>query len=87
MAEKKIGDATVAETVVRRTLESQYGDRLKVVSFRKCWYSSAGRQDFWDIEGTFIRKKGLLSKEKRNFRYQVDPDSGNILGYEEVIPK
>ncbi len=87
MAEKKIADASAAETVVRRALETQYGDKLKSLSFRKCWYSSAGKQEFWDVEGTLKRKKGILSKETKNFRYQVDPDTGNIVGYEEIIPK
>jgi len=87
MAEKKIADASVAETVVRRALETEYGDKIKSLVFRKCWYSAAGRQEFWDVEGTLIRKKGMLRKETRNFRYQVDPDTGNIIGHEEIIPK
>ena len=29
MVEKKIADAPAAETVVRRALETQYGDKLK----------------------------------------------------------
>ena len=87
MAEKKIADATAAETVVRRQMEAQYGDKLKGVSFRKSWYSVAGAQEFWDVEGTITRQKGLLGKEMRNFRYQIDPNTGNIMGYEEFAPK
>ena len=87
MVGKKIADAPAAETVVRRSLEAQYGNKLKSLSFRKCWYSSAGKQEFWDVEGTLIRKKGIFSKETKNFRFQVDPDTGNIVGYEEIIPK
>ena len=87
MVDKKIADAPAAETVVRRALETQYGDKLKSLSFRKCWYSSSGSQEFWDIEGTLTRKKGMMSKETRNFRYQIEPDTGNIIGYEENIPK
>lgn len=87
MAERKVADATAAETVVRRQMEAQYGDRLKSISFRKSWYSAAGGQEFWDVEGTIARKKGLLGKETRNFRYQIDPNTGNIMGYEEVEPK
>jgi len=87
MAEKKIADATAAEMVVRRALETQYGDKLKNLSFRKCWYTSAGTKEFWDVEGTLTRKKGILSKERKNFRYQIDPDTGNIVGYDEIIPK
>lgn len=87
MSDKKIADASAAETVVRRALEAQYGDRLKGLSFRKCWYSAAGVQEFWEVEGTFIRKKGLLGKEARNFKYQIHPGNGSIMGYEEVTPK
>ena len=87
MAERKIADATAAETVVRRAMETQYGDKLKTLSFRKCWYSCSGKQEFWDVEGTLVRKKGIISKEIRNFRYQIDPETGNIIGYEENVPK
>ena len=86
MMQKRIADATAAEAVVRRVLDDQYGNKLKVLSFRKCWYSAAGKQEFWDVEGTLIRKKGILGSEARNFRYQVDPDTGNIIGYEFNIP-
>ena len=87
MAEKKIADAKAAETVVRRQMEAQYSNKLKNIYFRKSWYSVAGTQEFWDVEGTVIRKKGLMGQEMRNFRYQVDPNTGNIMGYEEVTPK
>jgi len=87
MEEKKVADVNAAEMVVRRTLETRYGNKLKSVSFRKCWYSASGQQEFWDVEGTLERKKGLASKEIRNIRYQVDPITGNIMGYEENVPK
>ena len=87
MIEKKIADAEAAETVVRRSMENQYGAKLKSLSFRKCWYSASGEQEFWDVEGTLVRKKGLCRKETKNFRYQIDPDTGNIIGHEEVVPK
>ena len=73
--------------VVRRELETKYGGKLKSVVFRKCWYSVTGTQGFWDVEGTLVRKKGICSKETRNFRYQVAEDTGNIIGYEENVPK
>jgi len=87
MAEKKVPDVPAAEMVVRRVLETRYGEKLKRLSFRKCWYSASGTHEFWDVEGTLLRKKGILTKEWRNFRYQVDSDTGNIIGYEENIPK
>ena len=87
MTERKIADTSAAETVVRRVMETKYGDKLRSISFRKCWYSSAGKQEFWDVEGSLIWKKGVLSKETRNFRFQIDPDNGNVIGYEEITPK
>jgi len=87
MVEKKVDDVPAAEMVVRRALETRYGDKLKNITFRKCWYSASGEQEYWDVEGTLRRKKGILSKEIRNFRYQVDPEKGSIIGYEENIPK
>ena len=86
MQQRNISDAPAAEGAVRNALQSQYGNNLKQLSFRKCWYSSAGRQEFWDVEGSFIEKKGMLGRETRNFRYQIDPDSGRIIGFELITP-
>jgi hypothetical protein len=86
MQQRKISDAPAAEAAVRDTLQAQYGGKLKGLTFRKCWYSSAGRQEFWDVEGTFVQAKAFLGREVKNFRYQVDPDSGRVLGYEIITP-
>jgi hypothetical protein len=80
--QKKIADAPGAEGAVREALQSQYGKNMKGLTFKKCWYSSAGRQEFWDVEGTFIHKLGIMGREVKSFRYQVDPDSGRVIGYE-----
>jgi hypothetical protein len=86
MQQRNISDAPAAEGAVRNALHSLYGNNLKHLSFRKCWYSSSGRQEFWDVEGSFIERKGILGRETRSFRYQVDPDSGRIMGYELNTP-
>jgi hypothetical protein len=86
MAQKKIADAPAAEAAVREALDKQYGKKVKGLTFRKCWYSSSGRQEFWDIEGSFIESRGFMGRDIRNFRYQVDPDSGRIIGYELIAP-
>jgi len=83
--EKKISDVPAAEMLVKRAMETRYGNKLKNVSFRKCWYSAAGQQEFMDVEGSIELKKGFMGKETRNFRYQIDPKSGNIIGYEDNI--
>jgi hypothetical protein len=86
MLRRKIADAPGAEAAVKEALQQQFGGNLKSVSFRKCWFSAAGRQEFWDVEGTFIQKRGMLGREVKNFRYQVDPDSGRVMGYEMTTP-
>jgi hypothetical protein len=83
--EKKVADVPGAEMLVKRAMETRYGKNLKNVSFRKCWYSAAGTQEFLDLEGAIELKKGFMNKEVRNFRYQIDPKSGNIIGYEDNI--
>ena len=45
-----------------------------------------GAQEFWEVEGTVTRKKGLFGRVSRNFRYQINPDTGDIVGYEEITP-
>ena len=87
MLRRKVADAPAAETAVRDALQTQYGNNIKGLTFRKCWYSSAGRQEFWDVEGTFIRKRGILGRDLKSFRYQVDPESGRVIGYEIVDPE
>ena len=84
--QKKIGDAPAAEEAVRNALHAQYGKRLKSLTFRKCWYSSSGRQEYWDIEGSFAESRAFLGRDIKHFHYQVDPDSGRIIGYELVAP-
>ncbi len=83
--EKKVPDVPAAEMLVKRAMETRYGAKLKNIAFRKCWYSAAGQQEFLDVEGAIEVKKGLMTKETRNFRYQIDPKTGNIIGYEDNI--
>jgi hypothetical protein len=89
MMQKKIVDGDAAEAVVRRQLEGNYGSKLKKVQFRKSWYTPVGTtgSGLWDVEGTYQYRKGLLSEEKRDFRYQIDSENGNIIGHEEITPK
>ena len=91
MMQKKIPDGDAAEAVVRRQLESIYAEKLKAISFRKAWHTPVGSSGsgLWDVEGTFQYKKGLfgLFTGKRAFRYQIDAETGNIIGHEEITPK
>lgn len=87
MSRKKEIDAAAAEAAVRRMLEGQYGAKIRSLTFGKVWYSASGTTEFWEVQGVLIYKKGIFSKERRNFRYQIDPDSGEAIGYEETIIK
>ena len=84
MAEgKQVVDASAAQMAARRHLEDQHGNKLIELRVRKCWYTTGASRDVWDIEGTAVIKKGMFGKEQRAFRYQVDPGSGAVIGFEE----
>lgn len=83
---RKVADAPAAEAAVRDALQSQHGDSLRRVSFRKCWFSVAGKQEFWDVEGAYVRSKRFVGREIKSFRYQVDAENGRIIGYELIVP-
>jgi len=80
--EKKVTSAFDAEAVVRRSLERQHPDLIKALNFYKSWYATSGSKEYWDVEGFIEIKKG--KPKKRSFRYQVDPVTGEIFGYEET---
>jgi len=84
MSQKKAIDATAAEAAVRRMLEGQYGGKIRGLTFGKVWYTAAATREFWEVQGVLVYRKSVFSQERRNFRYQVDPDSGEVMGYEET---
>jgi hypothetical protein len=75
-------DASQAQMAVTKYLERAYMNYLKEVQFTKCWYSHAGSQSFWDVEGFMLTKKKISGSSELHFRFQVDPTSGEVLGYE-----
>jgi hypothetical protein len=80
--QRKIRDASDAEAAVRRLLEAKYGDKIKEFFISKSWFSAVGTTEFWDVEGTLHLKKGNV--KQINTRYQVDPISGAIFGFQET---
>ncbi len=82
MEEERTVDASQAQMAVRRYLETSYAKGLKDVDFTKCWFAHAGDQAFWDVEGFMLTKKRIRGSKELHFRFQVDPRSGEILGYE-----
>ena len=81
--EKRVVDASGAQMAARRHLEGQHGDKLIELKVRKCWYSTGSSRDVWEIEGMAVIKKGMFGKEQRTFKYQIDPTSGAVIGFEE----
>jgi hypothetical protein len=75
-------DASQAQMAVIKYLESAYMNYLKEVHFTKCWYSHVGGQSFWDVEGFMLTTKKVGGSNEMHFRFQVDPNSGEVLGYE-----
>ena len=75
-------DASKAQMAVIKYLESAYMNYLKEVHFTKCWYSHVGDQSFWDVEGFMLTTKKVGGSNEMHFRFQVDPNSGEVLGYE-----
>ncbi|MFC2050751.1 zinc ribbon domain-containing protein [Chloroflexota bacterium] len=75
-------DASQAQMAVIKYLESAYMNYLKEVHFTKCWYSHVGGQTFWDVEGFMLTTKKVGGSNEMHFRFQVDPNSGEVLGYE-----
>ncbi len=81
--ERRVVDASGAQMAARRHLESEHADKLVELKIRKCWYSTGATRDVWDVEGVAIIKKGMFGKEQRTFKYQIDPTSGAVIGFEE----
>jgi hypothetical protein len=75
-------DAAQAQMAVIKYLESAYMDYLKEVHFTKCWYSHVADQSFWDVQGFMLTTKKVGGSNELRFRFQVDPNSGEVLGYE-----
>ena len=83
MSEIRVEDATSAQAAARRHLEGLYGsDRIKRVSFTKTWYATGATKDVWEVEGDVVIKRGMFSKEVRHFKFQIDPETGRVIGFE-----
>jgi len=79
--EVRIRDATSAHSVARRHLEAHYGaNKIKDIKFTRAWYSTGAKMDVWEVEGDVMLKKGIIGKEIRHFKYQIDPTTGSVMG-------
>lgn len=78
-----VEDAGEAQAAAVRYLNAQFGkNKVKDVSFSKAWYKTGAQRDIWEVEGDVLLKKGLLGKETKHFKFQIDPETGRVIAYE-----
>jgi len=82
--EPRVNDATAAQLAARRHLEAHNPGRILDVKISKVWFSAGRTRDIWEVEGIVVLKAGLFKKEQRPFRFQIDPMSGDVIGFEKV---
>jgi hypothetical protein len=63
-------------------LEAQYPGKVLEVRVTKVWFQLGRTMELWEVEGIVTLKAGLLKKEQRPFKYQIDPTTGEIVGFE-----
>lgn len=84
MVDQKLPDALSVELALKNHFHSKYGNKFIDVEFRKVWYQGGSERDLWETEGDVILKRFLWLKKRRSIRYQLDPLSGDVIGYQDV---
>ena len=80
----RVEDATTAEFAARRYLESQYPGKAIQVKFSKIWFVGGKGKDVWEVEGILTMSKAGVMKERKSFRFQIDAETGGVIGFETV---
>lgn len=80
----RIEDATTAEFAARRYLESQYPGKAIQVKFSKIWFIGGKLKDVWEVEGILTTRRAGLMKDRKAFRFQIDAETGDVIGFESV---
>jgi len=80
----RIEDATTAEFAARRYLESQYPGKAIAVKFSKIWFVGGKLKDVWEVEGILTVRRAGLMKIRKSFRFQIDAETGDVIGFESV---
>ena len=80
----RVEDASTAEFAARRYLESQHPGKTINVKFSKIWYVGGKAKDVWEVEGILTVRKAAVMKERKSFRFQIDSETGDIIGFETV---
>jgi len=80
----RVDDATSAEFAARRYLESQYPGKAIEVKFSKIWFVGGKGKDVWEVEGLLSMRKAAILKDRKSFRFQIDAETGDVIGFESV---
>ncbi len=80
----RVEHATAAEFAARRYLESQYPGKPVEVKFSKIWFVGGKGKDVWEVEGILSMRKAGILKDRKSFRFQIDAETGDVIGYENV---
>ena len=80
----RVEDATAAEFAARRYLESQYPGKTFQVKFIKIWFAGGKTKDVWEVEGILTMWRGGLIPDRKGFRFQIDAQTGDVIGFETV---
>jgi hypothetical protein len=80
----RVDDATTAEFAARRYLESQYPGKAIDVKFSKIWFVGGKGKDVWEVEGFLSMRKAGILKDRKSFRFQIDAETGDVIGFESV---
>lgn len=80
----RVEDATTAEFAARRYLESQYPGKAIQVKFSKIWFVGGKGKDVWEVEGILTMRRAGIMKERKSFRFQIDAETGGVIGFETV---
>ena len=80
----RVEDATTADFAVRRYLEAQYPGRTIDVKISKIWYVGGTLKDVWEVEGLLSMRKAGILKDRKSFRFQIDAETGDVIGFETV---
>ena len=78
----RVEDAATAEFAARRYLEAQYPGKTIDVKFNKIWYVGGKVKDVWEVEGILTIRKAAVMRERKSFRFQIDPETGDVIGFE-----
>jgi hypothetical protein len=80
----RVEDATTAEFAARRYLEAQYPGKAIDVKFSKIWFIGGKEKDVWEVEGILSMRKAGILKDRKSFRFQIDAQTGDVIGFESV---